>query len=222
MIPTDLLKVDISPLDVILNFLLAFALSFIWATVYRKTHSGISYTRSFFITLIIMSPAIAMIMTAIGSNIALSLGLVGSLSVIRFRTVIKDPKDLVYLLVAIGIGLTAAANAWMVGVIGTFIISLFMIVLTRLGQDRITSADYILMFRSQEKEPWNSLPEEAKKLIAQKQLRSATDLGEGKDFEYTYSIQLERKASPERIVTDFSNGTIRQVAVIAPENHLDL
>ena len=72
---TSVLKVDLSPAQVIVSFLLAFALSFLWATVYRKTHHGISYTRSFYLTLILMSPAVAMIMMAIGSNVALSLGL---------------------------------------------------------------------------------------------------------------------------------------------------
>lgn len=77
----NLTNVDLSPILVVLGFLLAFALSFLWATVYRTTYRGIAYTRSFFITLILLSPAVAiavaMVMMAIGSEVALSLGLVG-------------------------------------------------------------------------------------------------------------------------------------------------
>ena len=219
---TNVLKVDLSPAQVILSFLLAFALSYLWATVYRKTHSGVAYTRSFFLTLILASPAVAMIMMAIGSNVALSLGLVGSLSIIRFRTVIKDPKDMLFIFVAIGIGLTAGANAWMIGVIGTAVIGLITVVVSKVGNDRTNSADYILIFRSEQKEPWNILSAEAQKLVSWKQLRSATDIDSGKDFEYTYSVRLAPKASPEGIVGEFTNGKIRQVALIAPENHLDL
>jgi len=222
MNPTDILKVDLNPSQVLLNFLLAFALGYLWATVYRKTHSGISYTRAFFVSLILMPTAIAMIMTAIGSNIALSLGLVGSLSIIRFRTVLKDPKDMIFLLVAIGIGLTSAVNAWMVGVIGTAIISVITLVLARIGHDRASSSDYILTFRSGEREPWGTLSEDARELVAWRQLRSATDVDSGSEFEYTYSVRLAPKASPERIVSDFSSNRIRQVQMIAPENHLDL
>ena len=160
---TNALKVDLSPAQVILSFLLAFALSYLWATVYRKTHSGVAYTRSFFLTLILASPAVAMIMMAIGSNVALSLGLVGSLSIIRFRTVIKDPKDMLFLFVAIGIGLTAGANAWMIGVIGTAVIGLITVVVSKVGNDRTNSADYILIFRSEQKEPWTILPADAQK-----------------------------------------------------------
>jgi len=72
-----LFKVDTSPVQILLVFLLAFALAFLWATVYRKTHSGIAYTRSFYFSLILISPIVAMIMMSIGSNVALSLGLVG-------------------------------------------------------------------------------------------------------------------------------------------------
>lgn len=222
MNPTDILKVDLNPSQILLNFLLAFALGYLWATVYRKTHSGISYTRAFFVTLILMPTAIAMIMTAIGSNIALSLGLVGSLSIIRFRTVLKDPKDMIFLLVAIGIGLTSAVNAWMVGVMGTVIISVIALILAKVGHDRASSSDYILTFRSGEKEPWSALTDDARDLVAWRQLRSATDVDSGSEFEYTYSVRLAPKASPERIVSDFSSSRIRQVQMIAPENHLDL
>jgi uncharacterized membrane protein YhiD involved in acid resistance len=218
----NVLKVDLNPAQIILSFLLAFALSYLWATVYRKTHSGISYTRSFFLTIIMMAPAVAMVMMAIGSNVALSLGLVGALSVIRFRTVIKDPKDMLYLFVSIGIGLTAGANAWMVGIIGTVIVSVMAVVLNRAGYDRAGSSDYILIFRSPLREPWSALPAEAQELVAWRQLRSATDIDSGSDFEYTYSVRLAPRVSPERIVGELTNGSIRQVTMIAPENHLDL
>jgi len=219
---SNVLKVDLNPAQVILSFLLAFALSYLWATVYRKTHSGVAYTRSFYLTLILMAPAVAMIMMAIGSNVALSLGLVGSLSIVRFRTVIKDPKDMLFLFVAIGIGLTAGANAWLVGVIGTTVIGLTTVVVSKLSNSRVSSADYILIFRSEERDPWNILPTQAQKLVSWKQLRSATDVDSGKDFEYTYSVRLASQTSPEKMVAEIGNGKIRQVALLAPENHLDL
>jgi uncharacterized membrane protein YhiD involved in acid resistance len=223
---TNVLKLDLTPAQVLLSYLLAFALSFLWATVYRKTHTGVAYTRSFYISLILISPSVAMIMMAIGSNVALSLGLVGALSIVRFRTVIKDTKDMTFLFMAIGIGLTAGAGAWMVGVAGTVVVGLITIVLSKIGYDKAGSGDYILIFRSQEKEPWESVSSEARALIPWKQLRGATDLNQGSEFEYTYSVRLADKASPERIVGALSNGSgngkLHQVTMIAPENHLDL
>lgn len=222
MNPNDFIRTDLSPAQATLSILLAFALAFLWATVYRKTHSGIAYTRSFYLSLVLLSPIVAMIMMAIGSNIALSLGLVGSLSVIRFRTVIKDTKDMTFLFMAIAIGLTAGANVWLVGIIGTIVISLIILVLSRIGHDGVGSADYILIFRSNHKDPWQDLPDEAKELVSWKQLRGATDIDHGSEFEYTYSVRLARKASPERVVGAISTNGVRQVTMIAPENHLEL
>ncbi|MDZ7342967.1 MAG: DUF4956 domain-containing protein [candidate division KSB1 bacterium] len=223
MNPSNLLKVDLTPGQVTLSFLLAFALAFVWATVYRKTHSGVAYTRSFFLTLMLISPIVAMVMMAIGSNVALSLGLVGALSIIRFRTVVKDAKDMTFLFLSIGIGLCCGANAWMVAMIGTAMVSLITIVMSKIGHDRAASSDYILIFRSNQKEPWEALPPTAQDLISWKQLRGATDVDSGKEFEYTYNVRLASRTSPERIVSEFSrNGAVRQVTMIAPENHLDL
>lgn len=219
---TNILKIDLSPAQVILSFLIAFALAFLWATVYRKTHSGVAYTRSFFMTLLLIPSIVAMVMMAIGSNVALSLGLVGSLSVIRFRTVIKDTKDMTFLFLSIGIGLCCGANAWMVAISGTVIISLITILMSKVGHDQAGSADYILIFKSQEKEPWEKLKAEAQSLVSWKQLRGATDIDHGDDFEYTYSVRLAAKATPERIVGELSNGVIREVTLITPENHLEL
>lgn len=217
-----LIEVDYSPTQIVLGLLIAFALGYIWATVYRKTHTGIAYTRAFFMSLILIPPIIAMIMMAIGSNVALSLGLVGSLSVIRFRTAIKDTKDMTFLFMAVAIGLTAGAFVWLVGIAGTAVVVLITLVMSRAGHDRAGSSDYILIFRSDKKDPWSELPAEAQSLVAWKQLRGATEIDHGRDVEYTYNVRLASKASPERIVSEFSNGTMHQVTVIAPENHLDL
>ena len=219
---TNLLKVDLSPIQVLLGYLLAFSLAFLWATVYRKTHSGIAYTRSFYLSLIMIAPTVAMIMMAIGSNVALSLGLVGALSIIRFRTVIKDTKDMTFLFMSIAIGLTAGASAWMIGVIGTVVMSLITIAMSKIGHDKVGSADYILIFRSKLPEPWEKIKPEARRLISWKQLRGATDLNGGGDFEYTYNVRLAAKATPERIIGELSNGVVREVTMIAPENHLEL
>jgi uncharacterized membrane protein YhiD involved in acid resistance len=173
-----------------------------------------------------IAPTVAMIMMAIGSNIALSLGLVGALSIIRFRTVIKDTKDMTFLFMAIAIGLTAGANTWLVGITGTVAISLITILMTKIGHDNVSSADYVLVFRSDREEPWNEVDPQVRDMISWKQLRGATDIDRGKEFEYTYNVRLRSKVSAERLVSELGNGAgngaFRQVTMIAPENHLDL
>ena len=64
--------------------------------------------------------------------------------------------------------------------------------------------------------------QEAQSLLSWKQLRGATDIDHGKEFEYTYSVRLGSRATPEKLVSQLSNGVIRQVTLITPENHLEL
>lgn len=113
--------------------------------VYRYTHRGLNYDRSFIVTLLLMAPVIALIITIIGNNIALSIGLVGSLSIIRFRTVIKDSRDLIYLLWAIAVGLGSGTENWLATLSASAMLAaLCMLVhLIRFGQD--TRRDYVLV-----------------------------------------------------------------------------
>jgi uncharacterized membrane protein YhiD involved in acid resistance len=213
---------DLSPAAIVLGLALAFALAFLWATIYRKTHSGVAYTRGFYASLILLAPIVGMIMMTIQSNVALSLGLVGALSIIRFRTAIKDTRDMTFLLMSVAIGLCAGAGAWMIAVIGTVGVSLIVVMLSSVGYNTVGSSDYILIFRSHETDPWSKLPAEAQSMVAWKQLRGATEIVHGQDYEYTYSIRLTSKAVPEQIVGTISNGVAREVTLITPENHLEL
>jgi hypothetical protein len=103
-------------------------------------------------------------------------------------------------------------------------ISGMAIVLAKAGHGKAGAGDYILMFRSSEKEPWDAVKPETQSLINWRQLRAATDLNCGSEYEYTYSVRLAPKASPERVIGELGNGNgkIRQVTLVAPENHLDL
>lgn len=225
MIPgiTDTLaRPELTPAAALLRLALAFALAFLWATVYRRTHTGVAYTRGFFSTLIIIAPIVAMIMMTIQSNVALSLGLVGALSIIRFRTVIKDTKDMTFLFMSVGIGLCAGAGALLIGLMGTALISAIVVALFAFGHGSLGSSDYILVFRSREADPWSKLPEAARSLIAWRQLRGATDIDRGQDFEYTYSVRLAPKAVAEQLVTSITGDVAREVTLITPENHLEL
>lgn len=211
---------ELTPAMILVSLGLAFGLAFLWATVYRRTHTGVAYTRGFYSTLIIIAPIVAMIMMTIQSNVALSLGLVGALSIIRFRTVIKDTKDMTFLFQSVAIGLCAGAGAWIIALIGTGLVAAVVVALYAVGYGALGSADYVLVFRSREADPWAKLPQEARDLVAWRQLRGATDIGD--DFEYTYSIRLAPKVAPERVATALRGDVAREVTLITPENHLEL
>ena len=115
--------------NVALGLLTALGMGIVIYLVYRKFYTGVIYSRAFAITLVGMTVLTAMVTLAISTNIVISLGMVGALSIVRFRTAVKDPLDLLYLFWAITTGITAGAGMYMLvlaaAVVMTAMIALF-------------------------------------------------------------------------------------------------
>lgn len=119
---------DLSLENIITNFLVATALSFAIYISYWFTHVGTAYSRKFNVSLMTLTILTATVMTVIGNNIALSLGMVGALSIVRFRTAIKDSRDTTYIFWAIVVGIGCGSGDYIVATLGSvfiFIILLF-------------------------------------------------------------------------------------------------
>ncbi|HWI64325.1 MAG TPA: DUF4956 domain-containing protein [Symbiobacteriaceae bacterium] len=110
---------------------LAFALGLFLYIVYKRTFRGVLYSRSFNLSLIAITMVTALIIVAVTSNVVLSLGMVGALSIVRFRTAVKDPMDLVFLFWAIAIGIVTGAGLYMLGLVGSLVIGLVLFLLSR-------------------------------------------------------------------------------------------
>lgn len=122
---------SVSVYQVVLAMLVALVLGMFMYVMYKKTYSGVVYSKSFNQTLVLLSVIVTMVMTIIGGNLALSLGMVGSLSIIRFRTAIKEPKDMAYLFWAIAIGLSCGAEMYVVAVVGSIVIAVMLFIFKR-------------------------------------------------------------------------------------------
>lgn len=113
--------------DVIINFAAACIISILIYTSYRMTHSGAVYSKKFNVSLVMLTLITTLVMNVIGNNIALSLGMVGALSIVRFRTAIKDSRDTAYIFWAIAVGICCGVSDYLVAGIGTFVIFLFLV-----------------------------------------------------------------------------------------------
>ncbi len=118
----------ISPLDAVIAMAVAFALGLFIFFVYKKTFSGVMYSQSFGISLIAMSLVTTLIITAVTSNVILSLGMVGALSIVRFRTAIKEPLDIVYLFWSISAGVVVGAGLIPLAVFGSVVIGVVLVI----------------------------------------------------------------------------------------------
>lgn len=114
--------------DMTLTLLLAFALGLFIYFVYKKTFAGVMYSASFGVTLIALTMITALVILAVTSNVVLSLGMVGALSIVRFRTAIKEPLDIAFLFWAIATGIVLAAGLIPLAVFGCAVIGIVLLV----------------------------------------------------------------------------------------------
>ena len=119
---------SVSVLDMVLALTMAFCLGMLIFFVYKKTYQGIMYSSSFGTTLVALTMITTIVILAVTSNVVLSLGMVGALSIVRFRTAIKEPLDLVFLFWAITDGIVLAAGMLPLAVVGSVVLAAFLLV----------------------------------------------------------------------------------------------
>ena len=118
---------SVSILDMVIAMALAFAVGLFIFFIYKKTYAGVMYSSSFGVTLIALTLVSTFVILAVTSNVVLSLGMVGALSIVRFRTAIKEPLDIVFLFWAIAAGIVLAAGMLPLAVIGSILIGVIVL-----------------------------------------------------------------------------------------------
>lgn len=119
---------SVSVLDMVISIALAFGIGLLIFFVYKKTFSGVMYSASFGVTLVALTMITTVVILAVTSNVVLSLGMVGALSIVRFRTAIKEPLDIAFLFWAIAAGIILAAGMIPLAVIGSVVIGIILLV----------------------------------------------------------------------------------------------
>lgn len=118
----------VSLVDMVIALALAFGVGLFIFLVYKKTYSGVMYSSGFGGTLVALTMITAMVILAVTSNVVLSLGMVGALSIVRFRTAIKEPMDIAFLFWAIAAGIVIAAGLIPLALFGSVIIGIIMLI----------------------------------------------------------------------------------------------
>ena len=119
---------SVSLLDMSLALVLAFGLGLFIFLVYKKTFTGVMYSSGFGVTLVALTMITTMVILAVTSNVVLSLGMVGALSIVRFRTAIKEPLDIAFLFWSIAVGIVLAAGLIPLAVFGSMVIGFMLLV----------------------------------------------------------------------------------------------
>lgn len=185
---TDFFTADLSVASIAYTLLFSFALGLFIFFIYRVSYQGVMYSKTFNVTLIAISMITSSIILAISSNIILSLGMVGALSIVRFRTAIKDPIDVAYLFWAVSTGITSGAGLWMLALMSSFVTGIILFVLSRISD---VNTPYLCVI-SYQTEDTNDLVFELIEKEAKK-YRLKSKVFDGENYELTVEIRSRKK-----------------------------
>ncbi|MBQ4434908.1 MAG: DUF4956 domain-containing protein [Clostridia bacterium] len=180
---------NFTPFNVALVLIAALIAGIIISLVYKKTYRGVLYSPNFSLTLIMLTLVTAPVVMAIGSNVALSMGMVGALSIVRFRTAVKEPLDTVYMFWAITMGILLGAGQYIISLVVVITISVILLVLSFVHFRNPNS--YLLVMHYDEYAE-GDIEAELRRSVRFSRLRSKTVTRAG--AEMTYEVRMDQKA----------------------------
>lgn len=185
----------------LLCVLVAFLLSSVVAKVYEVTHQGLSYSRSLVQALVLGSIVSSLIMLAIGDNVARSIGIVGSLAIIRFRTNLRDPRDMVFVFAAIGLGVASGVHSFVSALVGTLVFSLAALLMWKSDLGSRRRHDGLIRLQvpadSSIQEQVSSALRASTRHFA---LVTMRDVHQGAVMDCSYQVRLATSADPARLI----------------------
>ena len=201
---TPLSGATFSPESILLSLLLAFILGQLLAWIYYATHSGLSYSRSFVQSLILITVVIAMVMAVIGNNIITAVGLMGALAIIRFRNIIKDTRDIAFIFCALVVGMATGSQRYATAIIGTVILGMIVIYLYLTGFGTHQPHNGFLRFTLRGHiGPKHPIPGILKRFCGNFTLISAQDSSFGSAIvEYAYQLMIRNAEKNELMLSE--------------------
>ncbi len=191
-----------SPGELFTNLLLALAAGLLIGIVYKATHRGLTYSQNFVVTLVLMSITVSAVMMVIGSNLARAFALVGALTIVRFRTVIKDTRDTAFVFFALTEGIASGTGNYLLTAVSTVFIGLVALILFKTNFGAYMRSEFVLRFRFDRESGVEAL---YTKLIGEKTSRSTLihiePSGEGRYLILSYDITLKRGVNAGVLVT---------------------
>ena len=203
---------------------IAFLLGLCISLVYRRTFKGLSYSRSFVTAIVVLSPITAMVMLTIGSNLARAFGLVGALSIIRFRTAVKDTKDIMTIFLALVAGMAAGTGNYHVAVVGTLMVLLFIILMDRMDYGSFFDKSFLITFQMpQETFRENDFKELIEKYTGSYNLVNIVTIPGAKDLvEVTCKADNLDILARQNLIADLGKiEGMRNINIVSSRNYVD-
>ncbi|MBW1900360.1 MAG: DUF4956 domain-containing protein [Deltaproteobacteria bacterium] len=211
-------------ITMIYTVFLAFVLSTLIAIVYEKTFRGLSFSRNFIQAIVLSSIVAATVMQAIGDSLARGLGMLGALAIIRFRTSLKDPRDIIFIFAGLTAGIACGVQGYTIAVGGTLGFCAVAILLYFSPFGQASYFDGMLRFNieniPESRGNLEKVLEDHCKVFALITLR---DMAQGKRLDYAYHVKLKRGKSKAGFIEDLKAiSTIKGVSLLLQETTVEL
>jgi len=208
--------------EIVLNAVLAAVLGVIIAAIYRSTHKGLSYSQSFTQTIVLMSLLVAIVMMVIGSSVARAFALVGALSIIRFRTVVKDTKDTAFVFAALALGMAAGTSSYQLAAVGLVAIGGVVWALHVTNFGALYKSEFILRFVFDQSKDSAAYLEKIQAFAKRSNLLNIEPSGDGQLLKLTYDIQLAKEMDAQEFTGSLGKlDGISEVILIVSKNDID-
>jgi uncharacterized membrane protein YhiD involved in acid resistance len=209
------------PTDILLNICLAFALGMVISYVYKQTHRGLSYSQSFMLTLVFVTVIVSIVMMIIGNNLARAFALVGALSIIRFRTVVKDTKDTAYVFLALAAGMASGTSSYFLALVGVSFTSAIAFVLHTTNYGSLYKSEFVLRLRA----PLTDEPAYSPIIDNYTQRSNLLHIepsGDGQSSRLTFDIVMKKDLDPNRFSSAIAAlDGINEVVLVASKSDVD-
>ena len=209
--------------DVFISLCISTVLGILISQLYKGTHRGMNYEHTFMASLVLMAPIVTLVMLYVRGDLVLSLGLIGSLSIVRFRTAIKDTRDMIFIFWVIAVGLGSGTYNWSVVLLSTLFIMVVVYLLYFFRYGHTENKDFILSFSGHMPHPKEKVTKIIKQYAANARMRTFEVQGEGWETIYELSFaEGKSDAADDLILALKAIPGIDNISLLAPQLSLPL
>lgn len=211
------------PTEITINLILSFVFGLIISLVYKYTHKGLSYSQSFMVTNVFVSVIVCMVIMIIGNNLARAFALVGALSIIRFRTVVKDTKDTAYIFWSLASGMATGTGSYFLAIAGNAILSLIAYIFFKTNYGSVIKSEFILQFRIKSGD--NKVSENYNKVLSKftkTQTLLSSESSEDDTIKVSLDIIMKDDLDQNNLIKEISSiKGLSEVVIIAAKTDID-
>lgn len=200
----------------------AVVVGLVLALVYRSTHKGLSYSQTFTQTIVFVAVVVAIVMMTVRNSIATAFTLVGALSIIRFRTVVKDTRDAAFVFAALALGMAAGLGFWELAALGVAVVSALAFALHATNFGALHKSEFVLRFTFEQGKDSAAYLQSIDAAARRSNLLHVEPSGDGRSLRLTYDISLKQGATAESLAAAIGRADgVSEVALLVSKSDVD-